>query len=110
MTMGETYDANTPIWQVVILPAEPVYCGPTPQDALPRIQPVLRHSSPSESSRNWLAEFATRSSVNSGRIRAFASRNEDAQSSSVASIDTPVIHDLRIMETHGVRHSTHMQL
>jgi hypothetical protein len=31
----------------------------------------------------------------------FTSRNEDAQSSSVASIDTLVIHDLRIMETCG---------
>ena len=27
--------ANTPIWQLVILPAEPVYCRPTPQDTLP---------------------------------------------------------------------------
>src|ERR1700692_3101848 len=27
--------AKTPIWQVVILPAEPVYCGATPHDALP---------------------------------------------------------------------------
>jgi hypothetical protein len=27
--------AKTPIWQFVILPAEPVYCRPTPQDALP---------------------------------------------------------------------------
>jgi hypothetical protein len=29
--------------------------------------------------------------VNSGRIRAFTSRSEDAQSSSVASIDAPAI-------------------
>src|SRR5215210_936675 len=31
----ETEAANTPIWQFVILPAEPVYCRPTPQEALP---------------------------------------------------------------------------
>ncbi len=31
----DTSAANTPIWQFVILPAEPVYCRPTPQDARP---------------------------------------------------------------------------
>jgi hypothetical protein len=41
--------------------------------------------------------------MNSGRIRAFTSRNKDAQNSSVASIDAPVIHDFRIMETRGFR-------
>jgi hypothetical protein len=48
--------------------------------------------------------------VNSGRIRAFTSRNEDAQNSNVASIDAPVIHDLRIMETHGFRSQQKAQL
>ncbi|WP_203566272.1 hypothetical protein, partial [Aurantimonas aggregata] len=37
-------------------------------------------------------------------------RSEDAQSSSVASIDSPVIHDLRIMETHGFRSQQKAQL
>src|SRR5919199_5009117 len=27
--------ANTPIWQLVILPADPVYCRATPQEAFP---------------------------------------------------------------------------
>ena len=43
-----------------------------------------------------------RSCANSGRILLFTSRSDDAHSSSVASIDAPIIHDLRIMVTHGV--------
>src|SRR3954469_20912220 len=33
--LSETEAANTPIWPLVILPAEPVYCRPTPQEAWP---------------------------------------------------------------------------
>ena len=33
--LAETYAANTPIWQLVTLPADPVYWRPTPHDALP---------------------------------------------------------------------------
>src|SRR3954464_8782342 len=33
--LSETWAANPPIWQLVILPAEPVYCRPTPQEAWP---------------------------------------------------------------------------
>jgi hypothetical protein len=38
--------------------------------------------------------------VNSGLIRDFTSRSDDAQSSSVVSIEAPVIHDLQTMVTH----------
>jgi hypothetical protein len=48
--------------------------------------------------------------VNKERTRAFTSRSDDAQSSSVASIDAPAIHDLRIMVTHGFRVAEKMQL
>jgi hypothetical protein len=41
--------------------------------------------------------------VNKGRIRPFTSRSDDTQNSSVASIDAPIIHDLRIMVIHGFR-------
>jgi hypothetical protein len=75
-----------------------------------RIQPVLRRSSPSRPSRNNPAEAATRSCVNNGRISALTARSEDAQSSSVASIDNPVIHDLLIMVNHGFRDRKNMQL
>lgn len=34
------------------------------------------------------------------RMRAFTSRSDDAQSSSVVSIDAPVIHGLLAMETY----------
>src|SRR5580704_11072849 len=43
---------------------------------------------------NFPADTATRSWLNKGRIRAFTSRNDDAQSSSVVSTDSPAIHDL----------------
>jgi hypothetical protein len=33
--LSETWAANTPIWQLVILPAEPVYCRLTPQETFP---------------------------------------------------------------------------
>jgi hypothetical protein len=59
-----------------------------------RIQPILRRSSPNRLSRNSPADAATRSCVNSGLIRAFTSRSDDAQSSSVVSIEAPDIHDL----------------
>src|SRR5215217_1914838 len=59
-----------------------------------RIQPVLRRSCPSSPSRNRPAEAATRSCVNNGRIRAFTSRSDAAQSSSVPSIDAPLIYPL----------------
>src|SRR6187455_1494747 len=68
--------------------------GPGSPAASARIHPVLRRSSPSTPSRNKPADAATRSWVNSGRIRVFTSRSEDAQSSSVVSIEAPHIHDL----------------
>ncbi len=37
--------------------------------------------------RNWFADDAARTSPNSGRIRAFTSRSEDAHNSNVLSID-----------------------
>jgi hypothetical protein len=37
-------------------------------------------------------------------------RSDDAQSSSVVSIEIPVIHDLRIMVTDGFRRSNKAQL
>ena len=49
---------------------------------------------------------AARSCANSGRIRRFTSRSDDAHNSSVASIEAPVIHDLQIMVIHGFRHQT----
>jgi hypothetical protein len=49
---------------------------------------------------------AARSCANSGRIRLFTSRSDDAHNSSVVSIDAPVIHDLRIMVIHGFRNQT----
>jgi len=56
-----------------------------------RIQPVLRRSSPSKPSRKFSADSATRACVNSGRIRRFTSRSDDAHSSNVVSIDAPDI-------------------
>ena len=82
------------IRQLVILPAEPVYCRATLGNP----------------STNRSAESAIRSCVKSGRVHAFTSRNEDAQSSSVASIEAPIIHDLRSMETRRFRSQTKAQL
>jgi hypothetical protein len=70
----------------------------------------IRRSLPSKPSRNNPAETATRSCVNKGRMRAFTSRSDEAQSSSVVSIDAPAIHDLQIMAWHRVRVATEMQL
>src|ERR1019366_2440220 len=67
--------------------------GPRSPAASARIQPVLRGSLPSNPSKKFHADAATRSWRNNGRIRAFTSRNEDAQSPSVVSIDAPTIHD-----------------
>ena len=76
-----------------------------------RIHPVLPLSSPSKQSKKICpADTATRSWRNSGRIRAFTSRNEDAKSSSVASTDAAVIHDLPIMEIHGFGRPSKTQL
>ena len=74
--------------------------GPGSPAASARIHPVLRRSSPSSPSTNRPAFKAARSCANSGRIRFFTSRSDDAHNSSVVSIDAPVIHDLRIMVTH----------
>ena len=85
--------------------------APTAQNGLPppgaRVsggfrthQPVLRRSSPSSPSKNRFADAATRSCVNSSRIRPFTSRSDDAHSSSVVSIDAPVIHGLPTIETY----------
>src|SRR6476659_2535928 len=68
--------------------------GPESPAASARIQPVFRGSLPRSPSRNFPADSATRSWLNKGRIRAFTSRNDDAQSSSVVSTDAPTIHDL----------------
>jgi hypothetical protein len=43
-------------------------------------------------------------------LRALTARSDDAQSSSVVSIEIPVIHDLRIMVTDGFRRSKKAQL
>src|SRR5271169_1705898 len=67
--------------------------GPGSPAASARIQPVLRGSFPSNPSKNFHADAATRSWRNKGRSCAFTSRSEHAQSSSVASIDAPAIHD-----------------
>jgi hypothetical protein len=72
----------------------PGYRRSRPPAASARIRPVLRRSSPSSPSRNRPADAATRSCLNKGRMRAFASRSDDAQSSSVSSIDAPLIHPL----------------
>src|ERR1019366_9441092 len=68
--------------------------GPRSPAASARIQPVLRGSLPSNPSKKFHADAATRSWRNNGRIRAFTSRNGDAQCPSVVSIDAPTIHDL----------------
>ena len=44
-----------------------------------------------------------RSCWNKGLIRPFTSRSDDAHSSSVASTDPPVIHDLRIMVAQRIQ-------
>ena len=77
--------------------------GPGSPAASARIHPVLRRSSPSSPSTNRPAFNAVRSCSNNGRIRFFTSRSDDAHNASVVSIDAPVIHDLRIMVTHGFR-------
>ena len=51
---------------------------------------------------------AARSCANNGRIRFFTSRSDDAHNSRVVSIDAPIIHDLRIMVTHGFRNQTNV--
>jgi hypothetical protein len=89
-----------------------------PAGARDRDRPPLPHASsrswrrspPSSPSRNKPAEAATRSWVNNGAIRALTARSDDAQSSSVVSIEIPVIHDLRIMVTDGFRRSNKAQL
>src|ERR1019366_8470903 len=50
-------------------------------------------SFPSNPSRNFHADAVTRSWRNKERSRAFTSRNDDAQTSSVVSTDAPAIHD-----------------
>jgi hypothetical protein len=84
--------------------------GPGSPTASARIQPVLRRSSPSRPSSNKPAEAATRSCVNNGPILDLIFRSDEAQSSSVVSIEALVIHDLRIMVTHGFRQSQNVQL
>ena len=54
-------------------------------------QPVREHSP---------ADAATQSYVNSPRILAFTSLSDDAQSSSVVSIDAPAIHDFPTIARH----------
>jgi hypothetical protein len=48
--------------------------------------------------------------VNNGPILDLIFRSDEAQSSSVVSIEVPIIHDLRIMATHGFRQSQNVQL
>lgn len=84
--------------------------GPGSPAASARIQPVLRRSLPRRPSRKNPAEAATRSWVNSALIRLFTSRSEDAQSSSVASIDAPAICALQILQAHRFRVAKQMQL
>jgi hypothetical protein len=68
--------------------------GPGSPAASAHIQPVLRGSLPNSPSRNCPADAATRFWPNKGPTRPFTSRSDDAQKSSVASIDAPAIHDL----------------
>src|SRR6516165_763978 len=68
--------------------------GPGSPAAAARIQPVLRGSLPKSPSRNCPADPATRFWLNSGRIRTFTSRSDDAHNSKVVSTDAPAIHDL----------------
>src|SRR4029077_4190695 len=75
-----------------------------------RIHPVLRRSGPSRASRNSSADAAVRSCWNSGLIHPLTSRNDGAQRSSRASIAPPVVHDPRIMVTHGFRVHPQSQL
>src|ERR687885_732407 len=75
--------------------------GPGSPAASARIQPVLRGSKPSNPSTNNDADAATRCCVNNGRMRAFTSRNDDAHSSSVVSIETPLIHLLLTTQKMG---------
>jgi hypothetical protein len=48
--------------------------------------------------------------VNNGRMRALISRSDDAQCSSVVSIDATLIHAPRIMEAHGFRERGNLRL
>src|SRR3954451_3157532 len=64
----ETYAANTPIWQLVILPAEPVYWRPTPHEAWPCFRKPV-------SSMTSTASGSARVSTTSSRTR---SRNASA--------------------------------
>src|SRR5215831_8646257 len=68
--------------------------GPGSPAASARIQPVLRGSLPKSPSTNCPADSATRCWLNSGPIRAFTSRSDDAHSSKVVSTDAPAIYDL----------------
>src|SRR3954469_13426084 len=75
-----------------------------PQQPITKQNRRGRHP-PSPPTTNSPAEAATRSCVNSGRIRAFTSRNDAAHSSSVSSIDAPLIHPLpTIREKIGTSH------
>ncbi len=84
--------------------------GPGSPAASARIQPVLRRSGPSRPSRNRPAETATRSCVNSGRIRRFTSRSEQAHNASASSTATPATRDLRTVPTQQIRNRSKMQL
>src|SRR5262249_45425456 len=70
----------------------PPWTGIAPASA--RIQPVLRGSLPKSPSTNCPADSPTRCWLNSGPIRAFSSRSDDAHSSKVVSTDAPAIYDL----------------
>jgi len=64
--------------------------GPGSPAASARIQPVLRRSLPSKASRKLRRQRHPRLR-DSGRIRPFTSRSDDAHSSNVVSIDAPDI-------------------
>src|ERR1700760_1290458 len=66
--------------------------GPLSPAASARIQPVLRRSDPSRPSRNAFADTATRSCVNTGRIRSLTSRSDEAHRSNVVSNEATLIH------------------
>ena len=84
--------------------------GPGSPAASARFRPVLRRSAPSSPSKNAPVEAATRSCVDSGRIRPFTSRSDAAQSSNVVSTNAPAVHDVRTMPPAGTRTSIKTQL
>jgi hypothetical protein len=97
------------LWRAALGASCPDISGWQSHPEMPRGQ-LLPRESDRRPSRSNPADAATRSWVNSGWIRAFTSRSDDTQSSSVVSINAPDIHDLPIMVTHRFRDHQETQL